>query len=203
MRSYTDELTPQPPLVTAVLAGADFGIRFLARGIDIILGILLGVVSGFFAGILIAILSSLGRVRSDWVEVVGQTNYWTYVFGILGGLLYHFFAESIGGTTVGKLICGLNVVQLDGRPCTLVGALKRSVAYLIDALFFGYIAYESMQKSALRQRHGDIWGKTVVVKKTVFLPTPARAIWRVVAGCMVGSAALMVAQVTHLLIAVS
>ena len=178
MLSYTKEFSPPPMVTTPIPSGADFGIRFLARGIDIFFGIFLSLISGFVGGIVLAVLSSMGRIGENWVELSGQRSYWTYVFGILGGVLYHWFAEGIGGTTVGKLLCGLNVVQLDGRRCSFIGVFKRGLAYLVDALFFGLIALESMKKSVLRQRHGDVWGKTVVVKKSVFLPNPKPHAWR-------------------------
>ena len=37
------------------------------------------------------------------------------------------------------------VVQEDGSPCRIGSALIRSLAYLIDSLFFGAIAYFAMQ----------------------------------------------------------
>ena len=198
MKSYTSEFIPEPTVTTPMSAGADLGIRYLARGIDLLLVYCLGYVSGFIGGIGLAILSSMGRLREDWLEQVRQPSLWMYVFGISGSLLYHFFAEGTGSTTLGKLICGLNVVQLDGRPCSYSGAFKRGVAYPVDALFFGWIAFESMRKTPLRQRHGDVWGKTVVVQKAVFLLNPKRPVWRIVAGVMVGSGAWMVAQVAQL-----
>jgi hypothetical protein len=55
-------------------------------------------------------------------------------------------------------------VTEDGKPSTLKGALIRTLAYYIDALFFGLVGYNSMQKSPLNQRYGDVWGKTAVFK---------------------------------------
>lgn len=191
MRSYTEELSPTPVVNSPMSAGADFGIRVLARGIDILYGLLLAVIMGFVGGIILAILSAMGRIREDWVEALGQESPVAFFWGILGAFLYHGFSEGFGGTTIGKLCCGLNITQEDGRPCTGVAAFKRSLVYHADALFFGLVAYNSMKDSPLRQRYGDVWGKTVVVKKSVYRPTPARSIWRILAGLALGSLAWM------------
>jgi uncharacterized RDD family membrane protein YckC len=191
MRSYTEELSPTPVVNSPMSAGADFGIRFLARVIDILYGLLLALIMGFVGGILLAILSAMGRIREDWVEALGQESSTGLLWSIFGAFLYHSCSEGLGGTTIGKLVCGLNVVQENGRPCTALGAVKRGLVYHADALFFGLVAYNSMKDSALRQRYGDVWGKTVVVKKSVFRPTPARSAWRVLAGLALGSLAWM------------
>lgn len=198
MRSYSDEIITAPTVDTAIPSGAGFGIRLLARLIDIGVSIFLGVVSGFIGGIALAVMQQMGRAPENWVELVQRNTYWGYVFGILGTVLYHWFAEGIGGTTIGKLCCGLNVVQLDGQPCRFGAAGKRSLAYIMDAIFFGLVAYESMKKSVLRQRFGDVWAKTMVVKKDVFTPTPKPAVWKIVVGILTGTALWMAAQITQL-----
>jgi uncharacterized RDD family membrane protein YckC len=191
MRSYTEELSPTPVANAPMSAGADFGIRLLARAVDILYGYILAFVMGFVGVILFMVLSEMGMLRENWLEALEQETTGALFWGILGAFLYHGFSEGVGGTTIGKLICGLNVAQEDGRPCTFIGGLKRGLVYHADALFFGLVAYSSMKYSALRQRYGDIWGKTVVVKKSVYRPTPARPVWRILAGLALGSLAWM------------
>lgn len=190
MRSYTDEiLTPPPMVTTPVPLGADFGIRLGARVIDTLFGnLIMAGLAGLVGGIALAVLHQMGRAPDNWVELLQASNYWSYVYSILGGIFFHTLAEGMGGTTIGKLCCGLRVVQQDGGPCRFVPAFKRSLAYLMDALFFGLIAWESMKKSGLRQRHGDVWAKTVVVKKSIFTPTPQPAVWKMVLGILLGAA---------------
>lgn len=77
---------------------------------------------------------------------------------------------------------------MDGRPASMKGALIRDLAFNLDVLFFGLIGYASMKKGPLRQRYGDVWGKTVVVKASVFQPQPARGFGRMFAGILMGSA---------------
>jgi uncharacterized RDD family membrane protein YckC len=202
MRSYTDELTPQPPVTTLIPSGAGFGIRLGARLLDLLLSVVLALIGGVIGGIALAIMEGLGHAPENWVQLVGQESYWTYVFGIFGSVLYGWFAEGLGGTTVGKLCCGLSVVQLDGTPCRFGAAGKRNLAYLMDALFFGLVGYESMKKTKLQQRHGDHWGKTVVVKKAVFTPTPKPAVWKIVLGILIGAAFWTACHIAQLFAAV-
>jgi uncharacterized RDD family membrane protein YckC len=187
---------PQPPplpdspprIATAeIVSGAGFWIRFLARFLDMAFGFMLGLATGVIGGILFAVLSRLGRISPDWPLLVRKTSLSGFGLGLLGAFLYHAIAEGVGSVTVGKLICGLRVVQEDGRPATLRGAFIRDLAYHLDALFFGLVGYASMCKGPLQQRYGDVWGKTVVVKAAVFQPTPARSPLRMAAGILVGS----------------
>ena len=41
----------------------------------------------------------------------------------------------------------------------------RSFAYLVDALFFGLVAYHAMKKTAQQQRYGDEWAHTIVCRR--------------------------------------
>lgn len=75
---------------------------------------------------------------------------------------------------MGKLCCGIRVVNEDGRPSNLKGALIRTLAYFVDSLFFGMVAWSSMEKSPLNQRYGDKWGKTAVLKTTEIAPESQR-----------------------------
>lgn len=202
MRSYTDELVPPPVVDTPIPSGAGYGIRLGARLIDVALSFILGLVGGIIGAIGIAVLAHTGRAPENWAELAQEQSFWGYVFGITGMVLYHWFAEGISGTTVGKLCCGLSVVQLDGTPCGFWAAGKRNLAYLMDSLFFGLIGYESMKKTRLQQRHGDHWGKTVVVKKSDFTPTPKPAALKIVLGILLGAGFWTAAQIAQLFAAV-
>lgn len=203
MRSYTDEIVPPPPVVTSIPSGAGFGIRLGARIIDTVFGsLIMAVIAGLFGGILLAVLQQTGQAPENWIERLQERNFWTYVYGILGGVFFHWFAEGIGGTTIGKLCCGLSVVQLDGQPCRFISGFKRNLAYLMDALFFGLIGWESMKKSALRQRYGDAWASTVVVKKSIFTPTPKPAVWKMIIGILLGAACWFAAHLLSMFAAV-
>jgi len=191
----------QPPSVTAVKqeqtpqqksslipGGAGFGVRFLARFIDLLYLWILALIVGIVAGIVFAVLEQLGKLTPEWTQRLTEVSLTGFGLAILGAFLYHTVAEGFSTVTIGKLICGLRVVQVDGRPASMKGALIRDLAYHLDSLFFGLIGYASMQKGPLRQRYGDVWGKTVVVKASVFQPQPARGFGRMFAGILMGSA---------------
>ena len=191
-------VTAQPSLIPG---GAGFGIRFLARFIDDLLyGAILLLISLFVAGIVIGVLAALGKLtpESQALLVAGdlprltqrlyERRFTGFGLSTLGATLYHTVAEGFSTVTIGKLICGLRVVQVDGRPASMKAALIRDLAFNLDVLFFGLIGYASMKKGPLRQRYGDVWGKTVVVKASVFQPQPARGFGRMFAGILMGSA---------------
>jgi len=181
------EQTPQPK-TSLIPSGAGFGVRFLARLIDLLYGVILGLIVGIVAGIVFAVLAYVGKLTPEWAQRLQEDSFTGLGLSILGAFLYHTVAEGFSTVPIGKLICGLRVVQLDGRPASMKGALIRDLAYHVDALFFGLIGYASMQKGPLRQRYGDVWGKTVVVKASVFQPQPARGFGRMFAGILMGSA---------------
>jgi len=161
----------QPPALSeeGITSGAGFWIRALARIIDMSFGILLGVIGGVLGGIILATLQIAGSVAPGWEQRIQGASAAGFGLSLLGGFLYHSFCEGIHGATLGKLICRLRVLQLNGAPSSMRGALVRSLGWYVDCLFFGLIGYSSMGKSPLKQRYGDIWGKTIVVK-TVQLP---------------------------------
>lgn len=195
MRSYADEATPPPRLETTIPAGAGFDIRVLARVIDLLFGLLVGFVGGIIGGFVLAILGRGGHVPADWLKLILQEKMLGYAFGLFGALLNQILAEGIAGTSVGKLLCGLSVVQLDGSPCSLDSATKRSLAYYVDGLFFGLVGYQSMKTSVLRQRFGDVWADTVVVKKSDFVPTPKPDAERIAVGILLGAIAWMLLRI--------
>jgi uncharacterized RDD family membrane protein YckC len=181
----------QTPLVAEVrfTFGAGFWIRSLARLIDIIfVGFLLGLVAGVLGGIILAILEATGIVAPGW-QYRGQGFSATgFGLSLLGGILYHSASEGIHGASVGKLVCRLRVVSADGRPCDMKQALIRSLAYLWDAIFFGLVAYNCMQRSALKQRYGDVWAKTVVISSSYVPEESQRSIGRFFLGNCLGAA---------------
>lgn len=142
---------------------ATFGIRAGARIVDTIVGFVVGGIGGGIGGFLVGVLVATGSLDPSATGRMGKLSAGSFLFGLLGPLLYHAVAEGLGGATIGKLVCGLRVVREDGRPATLGGAFLRSIAYYIDGLFFGMVAYSVMSKNAMQQRLGDKWGHTAVV----------------------------------------
>ena len=165
--SLVIDLEMEEPLQTTSIPlseGAGFGIRAVARIVDLIYGFILMAVAGLLAGIALAVLEQAGFVEPGWENRVGEGKVLEWVLALLTFVLYHSVTEGMYGASLGKLICRLHVVGEDGRPLTAGKAFKRSLAYCWDALFFGLIAYSSMKRSPLNQRYGDHWASTVVVK---------------------------------------
>ncbi len=167
-----------------------FGIRFLGRLIDWIVGMVLGLFAGLIGGIIGAILAAAGVVDGDWLQRMQAVNFFgNLVWGLIAGLLYHTVAEGIGGATIGKLLIGHRVVDANLRPAGALAAFKRSLAYFVDSFFFGMPAYSSMSDSSLQQRIGDKWASTVVAKANA-LPAHAKRSGGLIAlGIFAGSTA--------------
>jgi uncharacterized RDD family membrane protein YckC len=159
--------------------GAGFGIRALARAIDAVVHLLVGTAVGVFVVVLVAIS---GALRGDGAETelarLSVNTPLGYVAALLGSLAMHTLAEGIHGSTLGKRLCGLTVVGIDGGHADLLAALKRSVAILWDAFFFGLVAFRKMSESPRRQRYGDAWANTQVVRIRGLDPAQRRSFGR-------------------------
>ena len=180
----------EPPLISPAssLSGARFGIRLLARLIDAIFGLLLGLVAGVVGAVVLAILQAVGAIDPGWQHRIQGLSAASFGLSLLGGFLYHSASEGIYVASVGKLVCRLRVVSAEGRPCDMKQALIRSVAYFWDALFFGLVAYRSMEKSPLQQRYGDVWAKTVVILSSDVPKESQRPRWQCFLGICLGAA---------------
>jgi len=165
-------LAPAPTVTTsspaespaAITSGEGYGIRLAARILDSVYVTFLGFFSGLFGGIFLAILEATGVIQAGWEDQLKGFDWGLVLASLFAVPLYHWAAEWIAGVSVGKLVCQLRVVQQDGRPCSFRGAFFRNLGYYFDGLFFGLVGYLSMGRSPLKQRFGDAWGKTVVVK---------------------------------------
>jgi len=169
-------------------SGAGFWIRAVARIIDdLILGYGLGLVAGVLAAIVLVILQLAEVIAPGWETRVQGVSAAGVGLSLLGVCAYHCLCEGIHGATLGKLICRVRVVTDVGRPCNFKGALIRSLAWYLDSLFFGLVAYHSMQRSPLNQRYGDVWGKTAVLKATDIPTDSRRSSLRFLLGLVLGA----------------
>lgn len=86
--------------------------------------------------------------------------WWLYVIV----LLYFFVQEVLFGTTIGKRLLGLQVVEIHGRSLSLLAALIRNLIRLFDALPFFYLfGLISGVFSPAFQRVGDRVARTTVM----------------------------------------
>jgi len=161
----TLDLRDVPAEPAAPLEGVGFWRRALARGIDLLVHMLVGTVTGIVAGLLLVIGAALGGASPDaGLAAMSGNTLTSFAAALLGATAMHVLCEGLHGSTIGKRLCGIIVISEDGRPSSLGGALKRDVAYYADAMFFGLIAFQKMAASPKRQRIGDIWGRTMVVR---------------------------------------
>jgi uncharacterized RDD family membrane protein YckC len=187
----------------------DFGIRAAARILDLIftVGLSFGVALG--VNIVLAGMARAGSIAPTWQAKVSALTLGSFGWSLVGNTLYYTLSEAVGGATVGKWICGLRVYSADFSPdgtflvalrrCTLGGALVRSLVFFLDSLFFCALAYFSMEGSRWRQRFGDKWGHTVVVKaRSTDLPAKS-AIPGVLVGILATSAVTAMSLLLKLL----
>jgi uncharacterized RDD family membrane protein YckC len=169
------------------LEGVGFGRRTLARAIDLVIHYGVAFAATLVVFFLVGVGTALQGVSpSGALERLSVVPPLGYVAGVLGSFVMHTLAEGLHGSTLGKRICGIVVIGENGSPATIAGAFKRSLAFYWDGLFFGIIAYGKMSESSKRQRVGDVWGKTMVVRMTA-VPASARRSWLRFAGATVAS----------------
>jgi uncharacterized RDD family membrane protein YckC len=159
-----DTPTTEPP----GLEGVGFGRRALAHGIDLVVHIVIGAVIGVVATILVLLGAGFRGVSPDAALArLSTTSFLSFAVALLGGTAMHTLCEGLHGSTLGKRLCGIIVISENGGPSNLLGAIKRNLAYYIDSLFFGLVAYQKMSETPKRQRIGDRWGHTMVVRIAV------------------------------------
>ena len=155
-------------------AGVSFWPRVGARLIDLVVHYIVAFAAGVFFTILLAAASG-GHIPA-WVIVrLRHPGLPGFVAGLFGSFAYHVVSGSVHGSTLGKRVLSMVVVQEDGTPCRFGSAMIRELGYYVDALFFGLIGYFAMQKSLQEQRHGDQWAKTVVCKRSTLAPEQLRS----------------------------
>ena len=121
------------------------------------------ILDGFLVGIAMAILFfvvAAGALSSGNASVV-------VLFPVIGiaGSLYWVVFEGLWGTTVGKKLIGLKVVDERGSPPGIVKALIRNILRIVDALPTLYIiGILLIYTNDDNQRLGDMIGDTYVVR---------------------------------------
>lgn len=124
--------------------------------------------------VLPVLLYSLDNKYAFWDNIAGADEGMAFVLWFLSLQLYCSIAEILFKTTVGKMIVGIRVRSLYGGEPTRVQCFVRSTARAIDFFpvpFFGspipyLIALVSASITSRRQRVGDIFAKTVVLRHT-------------------------------------
>jgi uncharacterized RDD family membrane protein YckC len=156
------------------LPGVGFWPRVGARVIDLIVHNVIAVCCGFLVGILLAIVAALRHIPVYLLVGHKKSGITLFALALLGTVAFEAICEGFHGSTPGKLLFSMVVIQEDGSPCRPWPAWVRSFAYFIDALFFGLVGYFNMQKSPQQQRHGDEWAHTIVCRRASVAPENLR-----------------------------
>jgi len=197
---------PVPPLSPAVIhvpsfggygsaepntiEGVSFWPRVGARVIDLVAHYIVAFCSGILFAIFLVIAGG-GHADAVMLRRLGRTDAIAFIVALLGSVAYHTICEWGHGSSLGKFVLSMVVVQEDGSPCRFPSALIRSAAYFVDALFFGLIGYFAMKDSVQQQRHGDQWAHTVVCKRSAAPPQSLRSGGRFVATFLLAAMADM------------
>jgi uncharacterized RDD family membrane protein YckC len=159
------------------LVGVSFWPRAAARLIDLVVHFAVRYGTGYLFGLMLLVASG-GHVPRLIIFKLRHPGLTGFAFTLLGAVAYHVIFTAVHGSTLGKRVLSMVVVQEDGSPCGLKSAVVRELGYFVDTLFFGIIGYMAMQESVQEQRHGDNWAHTVVCKRELIAPDKLRGAGR-------------------------
>jgi uncharacterized RDD family membrane protein YckC len=173
------------------------GRRFVAYFIDLALVGALSIVafiataSESYSGVDIddacTVLRSVSDSNDPCFQFGSQVYTWTgsqfalaLLLSVLAAVVNHVFLQGITGATVGKLMTGLRVVDVQGGRCGIPRALVRWVLLFVDQLFCALVGLISVFTTHPHRRVGDMVANTYVVAtadvgRPVLPPPPAYA----------------------------
>jgi uncharacterized RDD family membrane protein YckC len=130
------------------------------------------VIDTIVVAVLTATLMAAGVLKNGGLESLDpnairdmlQSNAGLTVYVIL--FAYFLVCEGASGRTVGKLALGLRVVRVaDGRPCGWGRSIIRNLIRPLDLFFVGLPGGLVVMLTPARQRIGDLFGGTLVVRQ--------------------------------------
>ena len=134
------------------------GRRIVATMID---GLVLGAAYGLFA----ALTGDIDRQPEhlSWTATVPAAASVTYA--VLAAA-YFLVLETYRGQTLGKMAVGIRVVDAGtGGPPSFAAVLVRTLLRVVDGLASYLVAFVTVLLTRRRQRLGDRWGRTYVVRE--------------------------------------
>lgn len=152
------------PAVSAAAASvapdyAGLGRRFVAHLIDGILCLIAYMIIGTM------VASQTGGLTEDGFSMEGAPALLVILFTFIVTLAYFAVLESSrSGKTLGKLIAGIRVTDVNGGKASFNQALIRNILRLVDGLLFYIVGIVLILRSDRRQRLGDRVAGTVVVR---------------------------------------
>lgn len=109
-------------------------------------------------------IASGGSKPSASRSFLADPNTAAVVLITAASLVYFGGLESAWGGTVGKRVVGLRVAMADGSSLTGHAVLIRTICRLIDGILFYAVGAVLVWSTPRRQRLGDRWAGTVVVR---------------------------------------
>ncbi len=141
-----------------------FQARVFPRLIDSALHLVMALLGGMAAGVALAVLAKQGLVDTGWLERLKLSLGPRLAVSVSTTLASTAVMNRVSGTSVGKWLFRQRLVRIDGTRPRLLDGVVRELGLYIDLLFFGAVGYVTMKDSPLRQRVGDKWANTVVVR---------------------------------------
>jgi uncharacterized RDD family membrane protein YckC len=89
---------------------------------------------------------------------------WAAVAVLCAIACYWIVPEWLFGSTPGKFFCRIHLTSSLNTAATFGQALKRNLLRPVDFIFFYFIGFVVAMLNPLRQRLGDQWARTVVVR---------------------------------------
>lgn len=183
--------------------------RGFALVVDLLVHSVLSVGAGTAAGILLGLMQGAGWIDGSWVGRIEKfgDGLGAIAVGMLGLYVFRATSLAIGNATIGKLFLGQRVFQLrpgtpvrkgvgeldyelEAEPCSARAAFVRELLTPIDGIFFGVVAWSTMQRSQLSQRLGDQAARTVVVRSGAEPASARRSTAQAWFGVAIGAIAL-------------
>jgi uncharacterized RDD family membrane protein YckC len=143
--------------------------RFAALLLDIIGFSILSTIVNNVYGVAVVTSGTLPNGHDSFASWSSTTTIgWLWVS--VTALAYYIVPEALFGASPGKLLTGLRVVRVDGRPLGLGSVLLRNLLRLIDALPVLYLVGGLLVLvTASSQRLGDVVAGTTVVARAYAL----------------------------------
>jgi uncharacterized RDD family membrane protein YckC len=181
------------------LAGEAFWPRAMARILDYTLvNLILARMAGSLFHFLLT--TAAGGRPPVWVLVrFSQHRLPLFFAGICGYFAYQTICTSVHGSTLGKRLLSLEVVQDDGSRCRPGSAIIRELAFFADSFFFGAVGYSVMSANDRHKRLGDRWAGTIVRKAAKGSGESRRDAGRFMLGLTIGVLADMAFVIAGLL----
>ncbi len=105
---------------------------------------------------------TLGDIRPNGERVLSGIPSLLLMLGILG---YWVLPEWLLGLTMGKWACDLQVTTLRGGNISFMQSMKRNLLRPLDFFPFYLTGFVTASLTPNRQRLGDLWANTIVVRK--------------------------------------